>query len=65
METVTIQKEIFSKILTDVETLIDDVELALNAKVMRRIQDVETGKVTGRTEKDLDNYLKRRGVKIE
>lgn len=65
METVTVQKEVFSKILTDVETLIDDVELALNAKVMQRVQDIEMGKVEGRTEKDLDNYLKRRGVKIE
>ena len=65
METVTIQKEFLSKILTDVETLIDDVELALDSKVIQRAQDVETGKVTGRTEKDLDNYLKRRGVKIE
>lgn len=65
METVTVQKEVFSKILTDVETLIDDVELALNAKVMQRIQDIEIGKVEGRTEKDLDNYLEKRGVKIE
>lgn len=64
METVTVQKEVFSKILTDVETLIDDVELALDAKVIQRIQDIEIGKVEGRTEKDLDNYLKKRGVKI-
>ena len=65
METVTVPKEVFSKILEDVEVLIDDVELALDQKVRKRISDIETGVVKGKTEEDLHNYLKKRGVKIE
>ncbi|KHO54095.1 MAG: hypothetical protein QT09_C0006G0015 [archaeon GW2011_AR18] len=44
METVTIPKEIFSKILADVETLLEDMEIALNTKVKQRINDIETKK---------------------
>jgi len=33
MEKVVVPKEVFSKILDDVENLIDDVELALDAKL--------------------------------
>ncbi len=65
METLTVKKEVFSKILTDVETLIDDVEIALDDQVRQRIHDVETGKVTGKTEDDLHAYLKKRGVNVE
>ncbi len=65
METVTISKEVFAKILTDVETLIDDVELALDTKVRNRIQDIKSDKIKGKKEEELDNYLKNRGVKIE
>ncbi len=65
METVTISKEVFAKILTDVETLIDDVELALDTKVRNRMQDIKSDKIKGKNEEDLDNYLKNRGVKIE
>ena len=65
METVTIPKEIFSKILADVETLLEDMEIALNTKVKQRINDIETKKIEGKTEKDLDSYLKKRGIKVE
>ncbi|MBI2148678.1 hypothetical protein HYU23_03280 [Candidatus Woesearchaeota archaeon] len=65
METLTIPKEIFSKILTDVEILIDDVERALDNKVKQRTNDLSTGKVKAKTEKDLDEYLIKRGIKVE
>ncbi len=65
METITIPKELFNKILSDVEKLIDDVEIALDNKVKQRIIDIETGKVQGKAEQDLDDYLRKRGVKIE
>ena len=65
METVVIPKEIFTKILSDVEILIDDVELALNTKVNKRINDIKTNNINGKTEQELDNYLKKRGVKVE
>lgn len=59
MKTVSIPKEVFGKILEDVGTLIDEVELALDAKVQQRKLDIDTGRVKGKTEKDLDDYLKR------
>ncbi len=65
METVSIPKGAFTKILSDVETLIDDVELALNSKVQKRLIDIEMGEVDGKTEQELDDYLKKRGVKVE
>lgn len=64
MDTVTIPKKAFTKILEDVETLIDDVELALDAKAQKRLSDIKKNPSIGKTEKDLDNYLKKRGVKI-
>lgn len=64
METLAVPKELFSKILTDVEILIDDVESALNTKVKQRISDIEANKMKGKTEEELDNYLRNRGVKI-
>ena len=64
MDTVTIPKKAFTKILEDVETLIDDVELALDAKVQERLSDIKKNPSIGKTEKDLDNNLKKRGVKI-
>lgn len=45
METIAVPKEVFSKIITDVEILINDVEIALNAKVRQRIEDIKSGKV--------------------
>lgn len=64
METVTIPKEVFTKILTDVETLIDDVEVALDTKVRQRVLDIESGKVKAKTEQELHDYLKKRGIKV-
>ncbi len=65
MESVVVPKAVFSKILGDVETLIDDVELALNDKVRKRIADINTNTSSGKTEKELDAYLKKRGVKVD
>lgn len=65
METVTISKEVFGKILADAEVLMKDIENALDIKVKQRISDIEKSRVEGKSEKDLDDYLKRRGVKIE
>lgn len=65
METINISKEIFSKILADAEVLMKDVEMALDTKVKQRISDIEENKVAGKSEGELDDYLKSRGVKIE
>ena len=65
METVTIPKELFSKILSDVDILMQDVEKALYTKVKNRINEIETKNIDGKTEKDLDDYLRKRGIKFE
>ena len=58
-------KEVFTKILDDVVVLIDDVELALDIKIRQRISDIKSGKVKGKTELELNDYLKKRGLRIE
>lgn len=68
METLSISKEKFSKILEDFEVLINDVESALseeNLTVRKRMNDINMNPSIGKTEQELDTYLKKRGVKIE
>ena len=64
METISVPKEVFTKILEDAETLINDVEKAFEAKILKRIKDVETGKEKGKTEEEYYQYLSKRGIKI-
>ncbi len=65
METISISKEVFGKILADAELLIDDIELALDKTVRKRIEDIKSGKVEAKSEMELNEYLRKRGVKIE
>jgi len=65
METLTISKEAFTKILFDVEALISDVEIALDIDIQKRMDDIKKNPSIGKTEKDLDNYLRKRGVKVD
>ena len=67
METIQVKKSDFGKILETAEVLIDEVENALSQEeiVKRRIDDVRHGRVRGRTESELDEYLKKRGIKID
>ena len=60
--TVTVPKEIFSKILADVETLLDDFESVLDKKVQERISDIEHKKVKGKTEEEYYQYLTKRSA---
>ena len=64
METITIPKESFKKILLDMEILLDDVEFALDKRVQQRISDIETGEVEGKSEEEYYAYLAKRGIKI-
>ena len=64
METVIVKKETFTKILNDMEVLLQDVELALDAKVQKRLEDISSGKDKGKTEKDYYDYLSKRGVTV-
>jgi len=67
MENIQIKKSDFNKILNTAEILINEVEQALSQEdiIKKRIEEIKTGKVKGKTEEELDEYLKERGVKIE
>ena len=68
METMNIPKEQFSKILNDFEVLLDDFETALSRQdliVRKRIKDVQMNPSIGKSERELDEYLKMRGVKVD
>lgn len=66
-ETITIKKQDFDKILNTAEILIDEVEDALSQDelVRKRIDDIKTGRIAGKTEEDYYEYLKKRGIKIK
>ena len=67
METIQIKKSDFNKILNTAEILINEVEEALSQEdiIKKRMEEIKTGKIKGGTEEELDEYLKKRGVKIE
>ena len=67
MEDIQIKKSDFNKILNTAEILINEVEEALSQEdiIKKRIEEIKTGKIKGKTEEELDEYLKKRGVKIE
>jgi len=66
MTNITISEEKFNKVLADVENLIEDVtDLFDQDKVVKeRIADIEADPSIGKSEKELDSYLKKRGVQI-
>jgi len=67
METITIPKQKFGQVITDVEKLLYDFEdiAEYHDKIVKqRICDIEDGCIEGKTEQELDEYLAKRGVKI-
>ena len=61
-ETITLSKDRFRKVLTDFEILLEDVTELVNRDdlVRQRIADIKTNPAIGKTEEDLDSYLKKR-----
>ena len=66
MTTITISEEKFNKVIADVEKLIEDVSSLLDQDEIakKRMAEIKTDPSIGKSEKELDNYLKRRGVKV-
>ena len=62
-----ISEEKLSKVLHDVETLIIDVSELVDQDLIaeRRLAEIKQNPSIGKSEKELDEYLKKRGVKIE
>lgn len=65
-DTLNVQKKAFAEILDTAEDLVDEVEEVFQDQVARKRRfDIERGDVEGKTEEELDEYLKSRGVNIE
>ena len=67
MATITISEEKFNKVLADVENLIEDVSALLDQDEIakQRMAELKKNPSIGKSERELDDYLKKRGVKIE
>ena len=68
METVCIPKSKLNLVLSDVEKLLSHFEDMVEDQdeiAVKRLKEVKTGQVSGKSEKELDDYLKKRGVKVE
>ncbi len=63
METVTVPKEMFQRIINHVEILLNDVELALDPKTQQRLEEIQTGRVKTKTEEEYYQYLQKREIK--
>ena len=61
MKTITVSEEKWNKVLTDVETLIEDVAELLDQDniVKQRIGDIEADASIGKSEEELNKYLKK------
>ena len=66
MANIMISEEKFNKVLEDVENLIEDVaDLFDQAEIAKkRIKDIQNNPSIGKSEKELDEYIKRRGLSI-
>tara|TARA_Y100000310_G_C20245895_1_gene606815 strand:+ start:164 stop:370 length:207 start_codon:yes stop_codon:yes gene_type:complete len=67
METVTIPKDKLDKVITDVEKLVSHFEDLVEDQdgiAKERLSEIKAGKVEGKSEKELDEYLRKRGVKV-
>lgn len=67
MTNISISEEKFNKVLADVEALIEDVSDLFDQDEIakKRIMDIEENPSIGKSEQELDDYLKQRGVKID
>lgn len=68
MDTITIKKVHFERVLDDVETLLHDVECAMSEEesvVKKRTGDIVESEIGGKNEEDYLAYLKGRRIAID
>lgn len=68
MTTISVSKEKLGEVISDVEQLVSHFEDLVEEQdkiAQCRLANIKTGKVKGKTEEELDNYLKKRGIKID
>ena len=66
MTTITIAEDKLQKVLEDVEILIEDVASLINQEkvAQARLAQIKANPSLGKSEKELDDYLKKRGVRL-
>ncbi len=67
METVLVPKAKLKIVLSDVERLVSHFEDLVETQDMiaeQRLEEIRSGKVKGKSEEELNTYLKARGVNI-
>ena len=64
MTTITISEEQWSRVLQDVERLVEDVSALVNQDEVakKRRVDITKNPSLGRSERELDDYLRKRSV---
>ncbi len=67
MATIAVSEERFGKVLADVEALIEDVAALFDQDgvAKKRLAEISASPSIGKSEKALDDYLKKRGVKVD
>ena len=67
MATVTISEEKFNRVIADVEALIEDVADLFDQDEIakQRLAEIKANPSIWKSEKELDDYLKQRGVKVD
>ncbi|MBI2660604.1 hypothetical protein HYX07_05570 [Candidatus Woesearchaeota archaeon] len=66
MATITVSEEKFNKVLADVEALIEDVSSLFDQDEIakKRIAEIKSNPSIGKSEKELDDYLTKRGINV-
>jgi len=66
MGTLVISEEKFDKVIADVEQLIGDVTDLFDQDEIakKRMKEIDANPSIGKSEQELDSYLRKRGVKI-
>ena len=68
MDTIFVPKDKFGQVISDMERMITHFEELAEDQdkiVKMRLSDIKEHRVQGKSETELDNYLKKRGVKID
>ena len=67
MGTITVSQEKFNKVIADVEALIEDVSSLFDQDELakQRMKEIKANPLIGKSENELDVYLRKRGVKVE
>ena len=65
MAELIISEEKLNKVLVDFEVLLEDIASRQDEIAKKRIADIRANPSIGKSEKELDDYLRKRGVKID